>query len=225
MADTGGAGGEAHIGIGKGFQPVNAHAGKLMLLSLDNKWIRRLIAQYFVIELDDFGARRLIPKLKVARHQALLDERLDETDSRDHFERRRMSGRRARTIIDLAFGLEQRYRITLLRARQSRDDADGTSAGDDDANFFHFNVADKLAVGCRELLEAGFFKLSDDTQVHEFFRLVLQDFRPLLRDILISCVVSLHDGARQGEKIFFINVVRCFQQLTIIHSQISAQDP
>jgi hypothetical protein len=47
-----------------------------------------------------------------------------------------MSGRRTRTIIDLAFSLEQRYRITLLRARQSRDDADGTSAGDDDANFF-----------------------------------------------------------------------------------------
>src|SRR6266850_7933753 len=120
-----------------------------------------------------------------------------------------MSGRRTRTIIDLAFSLEQRDRITLLRARQSRDDADGTSAGDDDANFFHLKAVDKLAIDCCELFEeAGFFKLSNDTQVHEFFRLVLQDFGPLLRDILISCVVSLHDGARQGEKIFFINVVR-----------------
>jgi len=77
-----------------------------------------------------------------------LDEWLDETNSRDHFERRRMSGRRTRTIIDLAFSLEQRYRITLLRARQSRDDADGTSAGDDDANFFHLKAVDQLAIGC-----------------------------------------------------------------------------
>ena len=117
-------------------KPFDAHAGKLVLLRLDNEWIGSLVAQLVVIELDDLGARRLIPKLKVARHQALVDESLDETDSRDHFERRRMSGRRARTIIDLAFGLEQRYRITLLRARQSRDDADGTSAGDEMRIFF-----------------------------------------------------------------------------------------
>jgi hypothetical protein len=50
-----------------------------------------------------------------------------------------MRRRRARVVIDLGIGFEQGDRVTLLCARQGGNDADGTSAGDDDAGFFILN--------------------------------------------------------------------------------------
>ena len=63
--------GESHLDIGKGFKPLDAHARQLVLLGLHDKRIRRLIAQQLVIELNDASPRRLVPKLKIARHETL----------------------------------------------------------------------------------------------------------------------------------------------------------
>jgi hypothetical protein len=71
--------------------------------------------------------------LKVARHQTLPNESIDETYAGDHFERRRMGRRRARAVVDLRLGFEQHHRITALSACQRRDDAYRSAAGNDDA--------------------------------------------------------------------------------------------
>ncbi len=148
LSHAGNAGGEAHVGVGKGLQSLDAHASEFVLFGLNDKRIRRLVAQHFVIELDDLGARRLVPKLKVARHQTLLDELVDEADASDHFESRGMGGRRPGIVVDLVFGFEQGHRVPALRARQGRDHAHRTAAGDDDAGVIHDHATPKYFRDC-----------------------------------------------------------------------------
>src|SRR5262245_33745586 len=62
------AGVKAYFCVREGFEPLDAHASELVLLRLHYEGIGSLIAQYLVIELDDPGARRLVPELEVASH-------------------------------------------------------------------------------------------------------------------------------------------------------------
>jgi len=90
-----------------------------------------------VIELDDLGSRCLVHELEGAGQQTFLDELINESDPGDHFEGRGVGGGCPGTVVDFGFGFEQGYRVTPLRARQRRDDADGTTAGYEDAGWLH----------------------------------------------------------------------------------------
>ena len=128
---------KAHVDVGKGFQPLDAHTRQLVLFGLDDKRIGSFAAQDFMVEFDNFLALRLVPELKIARHQTFRDELIDQANPRDHLQSRRMSRGGTGIVIDPGFRFEQTHGVTVLRARQRGNNPDRAGAGDDNAGLLH----------------------------------------------------------------------------------------
>ena len=83
-----------------------------------------------MVELRDPRPAVAIPELEVAADQALVDELVDEAEAVDVLERRRVGGRRARVVVDLAGGLDQGDAEAALRAGERRHHAGRAAARD-----------------------------------------------------------------------------------------------
>ena len=110
---------ELDLGVGKFLQPLDRHAGQLVLLALHREWIGRLVLEYPEIEFGDDLLARAVPDAKQRLDQTALDDLVHHAEPGQHFQRRRVGGRRARHVVDFGLGLEHVDRQPLARKRQS----------------------------------------------------------------------------------------------------------
>jgi hypothetical protein len=132
------AGGKAHLRVRQRAQALDRHLGELVLLALDDEGIRRVVRQHRVVEFGDHAAAGTIPELEGARDEAALHHLVQQTELRQHLQRRRVRRRRPRGFIDAFRCFEDANADALLREGERGDDPDGAATGDNDGGFgFH----------------------------------------------------------------------------------------
>ncbi len=118
--------------MSKPAKALDRHGGELVLLALHDERVARVILQDAEIELGDQFAGGAIPDPEFGLDQTARDDVIDEVQSFEDFQRRRVGGRGARIVVDPLLGLEDLDRKALARQRQRRDDADRAAAGNKD---------------------------------------------------------------------------------------------
>jgi hypothetical protein len=130
-----------------------------VLLGLHDERKPGLIAQKVMIEFRNAGSRGPIPEMEVTRHQALRDERFNQTETVDHFERCRMGCGGSWTVIHLRFRFENRHRESMLGACERRHHANRTCADNNDAWRFH------LMTDLAEIVQNAIFDDADFPEI------------------------------------------------------------
>src|SRR4029450_13887396 len=72
--------------------------------------------------------------------------------------------------------------------------------------------------------EPALIQLGDETWVHELFGFAIANLRLRLRDVIVGSLESLHNRIRRGNKILLVDIVRTFEKLPVIGSEILAQN-
>ena len=126
---------ELDLGVGKFLQPLDRHAGELVLLALHREWVGRFVLEHAEIEFGDDLLARAVPDAEQRLDQTALDDLVDHAEPGQHFQRRGVGGRRARHVVDFGLGLEHVHRQPLAGERQGGDDSDRSAAGNQDGTL------------------------------------------------------------------------------------------
>ena len=153
---------ELDLGVRKFLQPLDRHAGELVLLALHGERVGRLVLEDAEIEFGDDLLARAVPDAEQRLDQAALDHLVDHAEPGQHFQRRGVGGCRARHVVDLGFGLEHVDRQALAGERQRCDDADRPAAGDEDGTLcchlglsYYCSFTPAIATASAHSLEIG----------------------------------------------------------------------